>query len=71
MTATKKQPKWQIMRYRTVYQEDGSRTVEKQIATDANGQTIEFASEDKASSAIGVYNMTDPVWRYRVHRKDD
>ena len=71
MTATKKQPKWQVMRYRTVYQDDGSRTVEKQIATDANGQTIEFASEDKAASAVGVYNTTRSGWRYRVHRKDD
>lgn len=71
MTATKKQPRWQVMRHRSVYEEDGTRKVEKQIATDANGQAIEFGSEDKAHSAVGVYNRTDPVWRYQVHRKDD
>ena len=62
--------KWQIMRHRTVYK-DGKRDEVKQLATDADGKAIEFASEDKAGSAVGVYNMTDPIWSYHVQRKDD
>jgi len=62
---------WQLIRHRSVYEEGGSRKTEKQTAADADGKPIEFASEDKAISAAGVYNTTDRVWRYQVHRKDD
>lgn len=64
--------KYQIVRRRTVYDDaDHSRKTVEQVAQDADGKPIEFASEDKAGAAIGIYNMSDPVWNYSVVARKD